>query len=106
MSETREEKEKLLSIAFELLGEKYPQGLYEWLYKYRPEIQRAISGLEDKMNDNFMTGGSVKDLKALLRAYWVVHMKAIKDFSECGKPDCSWDDIRDERIEGLEAAHG
>ena len=81
------EKEKLLDITFNRLSEKYPSGLYDWLYKNKLEVYRQIYELEDRINDNFNTNGTVKELKAILRVYWIEYMKAISYFKEGGQTD-------------------
>lgn len=98
-------KENLLSLAFDRLSEKYPSGLYEWMYKYRQETEKERMQLEDEINNNFRTKGSISELKAILRAYWALHMKAIKAFKESSIHDSSLEEIRDERIEELETTH-
>ena len=35
---------------------------------------------EKRINDNFNTDGTVKELKAILMVYWIEHMKAISYF--------------------------
>lgn len=105
MRTTISEKEKLLYITFDRLKEKYPSGLYEWLYKNNLEVYRHIIELEDSINDNFSYNRSIQDLKALLREYWVEHMKAIREFKGCGQSDVSLDDVRSERIDTLETEH-
>ena len=71
------EKEKLLHVAFDRLSEIYPYGLYEWLDNHG---MKEITHLEDKINQNFLTDGSVEELKSLLREYWTCHILAIREF--------------------------
>lgn len=84
---TISKKDKLLNLTLDGLDEKYPSGLYDWLYKNKVEVYRQIFELEDRINDNFNTNGTVKELKAILRDYWIEHMKAISYFKECGQTD-------------------
>lgn len=105
MSNVINEKENLLHIAFDRLSEKYPSGLYEWMYVNDPDACRELSELEDRINDNVRTNGSIQDLKALLRTYWVAHMNAIKAFNECDKTDSILDEAKAERIRELETSH-
>jgi len=99
------EKQKLLDITFDRLSEKYPSGLYEWLYTNKIEVYRKIFKLEDKINENFNSKGSVQDLKMILREYWIESMKAIINFKECGHINVSLDEARSERIDSLETGH-
>ena len=82
-----EEKEKLLHILFNRLSERYPVGLIEWMDKYRPEASKEISELEDRANENFKSNGSIQELKGILRDYWSIYMKTIRDFKEFKRND-------------------
>ena len=104
MSDLREEKEYLLKTAFNLLEERYPSGLYEWLYIHDRATNDEINRLEDRVNANFLNGGSINDLKAILREYWIVHMKAIRAYEAAGKV-LDLDSIRQQRMDELEIAH-
>jgi hypothetical protein len=104
MSDLREEKEELLSLAFDLLEEKYPRGLYEWLYIHDKATYDEIDHLECRVNANFQQRNSINDLKAILREYWIIHMKAIKAFQESDESKITLDRIRIERIQERETA--
>ena len=84
---TISKKDKLLNLTLDGLDEKYLSGLYDWLYKNKVEVYRQIFELEDRINDNFNTNGTVKELKAILRVYWIEYMKAISYFKESGQTD-------------------
>lgn len=102
MSNNRTFKESILDEVLNLLSEKYPHGLYDWLYKCRPDVYKGISDLEDRINSNFLCSGSVEELKTILRAYWVIHIRAIRDFKKSGLYDSTSDETRVERITKLE----
>lgn len=101
----REEKEHLLKIVFDGLGQRYPQGLYEWLYIHDRGVYDRINHLEDMINDEILNGGTIARFKELLREYWIVHIKAIRSFNESGAPDNSLNEVRAERIRELETVH-
>lgn len=61
----REEKEKILNEVFRLLNEKYPVGLYEYLYENHRATYDAILRVEDKVDQAFLTG-TLAELKEAL----------------------------------------
>ena len=75
-------KDRLLRITLGGLDEKYPYGLYEWLKEHNSQAYEDIVSLEDEIDNNFADNGSVKELKALLRAYWIAHMEAIFEYTD------------------------
>ena len=105
MSNHRTLKESILDEVISLLSDKYPPGLYDWLYKYRPAVYKSISDLEDRVNSNFVHGGSIEELKTILRVYWVNHIQATRDFKKSGLYANTSDEIRTERITKLETLH-
>jgi len=105
MNNTNTEKERLLHVAFEGLSNEYPPGLYDWLYAHDRGTYDEINQLEDEVNENFLKGGSVDDLKAILREYWRLHMVAIRSFKGRGQSDTSLSETRVERIQELESSH-
>jgi hypothetical protein len=82
----REEKEHILNEVLRLLSEKYPIGLYEYLYKYRPDLYRQLVDLEDRIDQAYLNpNASIDQLKAVLREYWAFHMTGIKEFKQVGQ---------------------
>jgi len=73
------DKEVILVEILNLLAERYPIGLYEYLYKYQLESYKRIRELEDEVDNAFLYK-TVGDLKKVLREYWVIHMTCIKEF--------------------------
>ncbi len=45
MKKNYKEKENIIDETLRLLSGKYPQGLYEFLFKYEPEIYKEIQNL-------------------------------------------------------------
>ncbi|MEM2135543.1 MAG: hypothetical protein QXG44_11880 [Candidatus Jordarchaeaceae archaeon] len=75
-----EEKNIILKEVIRLLSEKYINGLYDFLYKSRFNVYRELLEIEEKINRSFVSDTvSLKEFKSLLRDYWVVHIKAIKE---------------------------
>ncbi len=70
-------KEKIIDETLRLLAERYPIGLYEFLFKYEPEMYKELRDLEDDINRVY-DHKSIDDLKAVMRKYWILHMEAIK----------------------------
>ncbi len=82
----REEKEAIIKEVLRLLGEKYPVGLYEYLFKHRPELYKKLQHLEDRIDQAFLSA-TIQGLKAILRDYWTLHIMAIKEFKEIDQLD-------------------
>jgi len=79
-------KDELLNRTLEELGKRYPQGLYEFLFKHRPDLYRQLVGLEDKIDQTYLNANaSIYQFKAVLREYWTFHMIAIKEFKQVGQ---------------------
>ncbi|GIW60654.1 MAG: hypothetical protein KatS3mg087_1720 [Patescibacteria group bacterium] len=75
-----EEKNIILKEVIRLLSEKYINGLYDFLYNSRFNVYRELLEIEEKINRSFVSDTvSLKEFKSLLRDYWVVHIKAIKE---------------------------
>jgi len=72
-------KQHILHRIFGLLNERYPMGLYEYVYKYRPEISKIKDSLEERIDEAFLTG-SVNELEAVLKEYWALHVEMIREF--------------------------
>jgi len=99
------EKDQLLDITLSRLDEKYPYGLYEYLYMNDIRSYSKIFKLDDSINMNFNKNGTIQDLKAILREYWIEHIKAIKEFKKADQTNISLDEVRVKRIEALETEH-
>ena len=99
------EKDKLLDITLSRLDEKYPSYLYEYLYMNDIRSYSKIFKLEDSINMNFNKNGTIQDLKAILREYWIEHMIAIREFKKADQTNISLDEVRVKRIEALEMEH-
>ena len=80
----REDKELILKEVLRLLNEKYPIGLYEYLFKHRSSLYMQLIDLEERIDQAFLYE-TVDDLKAVLREYWTFHMTAIKEFKQIGQ---------------------
>lgn len=96
-------KEELLKRALEDLGKKYPVGLYEFLFKHRPDLYKRLVDLENRIDQTFLNPHAFIDqLKAVLREYWRFHMVAIKEFKQTTELDLKLREARqemaDERI--------
>ena len=82
MSKDIKEKDKLLRITLKGLDDKYKFGLYDWLKDSHPEVYEKISALEVEIDNNFRDHRSIEELKALLRKYWIAHVKTIKKYTD------------------------
>jgi hypothetical protein len=96
-------KEELLNRALGDLGKRYPIGLYEYLYKHRPDLYRSLIELENSIDQIYPdSNASIDQLKAVLRDYWTFHMTAIREFKQLGQLDLDLSQVRqemaDERI--------
>ena len=49
----REEKEHILNEVLRLLSEKYPIGLYEYLFKHRSSLYMQLIDLEERIDQAF-----------------------------------------------------
>ena len=102
-----QEKEHILKEVLRLLGEKYPIGLYEYLFKHRPDLYRQLVDLEDRIDQAYLNPSApIDQLKAVLREYWTFHMKTIKEFkldeTRVEQLDLNLVEIRDEMTEERE----
>ena len=77
--EDSSQKQHILHEVFELLNERYPMGLYEYVYKYKPEISKIKDSIEERIDEAFLTS-TVDVFKAVLREYWALHMEMIREF--------------------------
>ena len=94
----REEKKHILNEVLRLLSEKYPIGLYEYLFKHRSSLYMQLIDLEERIDQAFLYE-TVGDLKAVLREYWTFHMTAIKEFKQIGELSLNLSQARQEMVE-------
>jgi hypothetical protein len=93
-------KDELLNRTLEELGKRYPQGLYEYLYKHRPDLYRQLVDLEDKIDQAYLNpNASIDQLKAVLREYWAFHMTTIREFKQKGQLGLNLPQARKEMID-------
>jgi len=102
MNNYAKEKDSILEEILNLLAERYPIGLYEFLYKYQLETYRRIRELEDEVDNAFLYK-TVGDLKEILREYWVLHMEAIKEFENQDNLDLEVSEVKQQIQEELHA---
>ena len=96
----REDKEHILNEVLRLLSEKYPVGLYEFLYKHKPDLYWQLVDLEDRIDQAYLNpSASTDQLKAVLREYWTFHMTAIKEFKQIGELSLNLSQARQEMVE-------
>ena len=74
-------KDELLTRTLDELRQRYPIGLYEFLFRHRPDLYKQLLDLEDRIDRAFLSG-TVGELKAVLRDYWRLHMQAIEEFKK------------------------
>jgi hypothetical protein len=92
--------EDLVKRMIDLLAERYPAGLYEFMIDYLPETYREFLNIEDRINRCLLDKSSVETLKAALRDYWVVHMKAIKEFDKAKAEGLDVSELREKVRDG------
>ena len=100
-------KEELLTRALEDLGKRYSIGLYEFLFKYLPDLYKQLVDLENRVDQTYLNPlESISHLKAVLRDYWTFHIKSIKEFKQdetrVAQLDLNLVKIRDEMTEERE----
>ncbi len=93
-------KEELVRNILEKLNVRYPKGLYEFLYRYHPELYRRMIDIEDSIDQNLLNAdSSIDQLRSILREYWTLHMRAIQIFKDSGKVDSDFRKAREEILE-------
>lgn len=96
----REEKYPIIREIQILLNERYPKGLYEFIYKYRPELDKQLLDLWERIDQTYLDpNASIDQLKAVLRDYWTFHMTTIKKFKQVAKLDLNLRKAREEMTE-------
>jgi len=98
------EKERILNEVMNSLEEKYPSGLYDWLYIHDRALYARINEIENALNECFAEGRSVEGFKATLRGYWDAHMKGIRQFRARKENALTFPEVRAERIAERECA--
>lgn len=95
-----EEKERIIKEVLRLLGEKYPDGLYEYLYKHCPDLYGQLIELEDRIDQTYLDPHiSVEQLKTVLRDYWMFHVTVMKEFKQVKQVDLNLSQVRGEMFE-------
>ncbi len=102
MNNCTKDKDIILEELLNLLAERYPIGLYEYLYKYHPEMYRKMRDLEDDVGNAFLFK-TTEDLKKVLREYWTLHMEAIKEFENQDNLDLEVSEVKQQIQEELHA---
>ncbi len=76
-------KEELLNHTLEDLGRVYPNGLYEYLFKYQKNLFTQLMTIEKRIDQIYLNPDTTtNELKLVLREYWNLHVKAIKEFKQ------------------------
>jgi len=88
-------KISLIKETLRLLNERYPQGLYEYLYARRRAEYEKIFALVEEI-DRVYKVGTVGELKAVLRDYWKLHVRCIDEFNEEAVSDTDLTEARRE----------
>ena len=89
------QKEKIIDETLRLLAERYPIGLYEFLFKYEPEMYKELRDLEDDISRVY-DHKSIDDLKAVMRKYWILHMGAIREFENQKNLDLEVSEVKEQ----------
>lgn len=96
---SEESKEFIVKEILRLLDEKYPIGLYGFLYSYHSDLSKQLQEIEEEI-DNAYLNGTTEKLKQVLREYWVFYMRAIQTFKAAGKGSISDSEVRKEMLQG------
>lgn len=95
-----EEKERIIKEVLRLLGEKYPSGLYEYLFKHCPDLYKQLLDLEDRIDQTYLNpNASIDLLKMVLREYWTLHMAVIREFKQTGQSGLDLSQAKQEMTE-------
>ncbi len=93
-----ESKEFIVKEILRLLNEKYPIGLYGFLYSYHSDLSKQLQEIEEEI-DNAYLNGTVEGLKQALREYWVFHMRAMRIFKAAGKEGIPDSEVRQQMLQ-------
>jgi len=102
MISIKTEKEHMIDETLRLLTERYPIGLYEFLFKYEPKMYRKLRELEDEISRDY-SNKTIEDLKEVLREYWTLHMEAIREFENQDDLDLRVSEVKQQIQEELHA---
>ena len=91
----RMDKDHVLKETFRLLNERYPIGLYEYLYKFQPDLYKELQDIEKDIDKAYLTA-TIKELKASLRGYWTFHIEVIELFKNSDKHSLDISRVREE----------
>ena len=103
MKTNYKQKENIIDETLRLLSDRYPIGLYEYLFKYQPEMYKKLRELEDEISNDYLSK-STEDLKEFLREYWVIHMTCIKEFENQDDLDLEVDEVKQQIQQELHTA--
>ena len=102
MNNYTQEKDKIIDETLNLLAERYPIGLYEYLFKYQPDMYKKLRELEDEISRDY-ENKSIEDLKEVLKEYWTLHMEAIGEFENQDDLDLKVSEVKQQIQEELHA---
>jgi len=100
MKNNTQEKDKIIDETLNLLAEWYPIGLYEYLFKYQPDMYKKLRELEDEADNAFLYK-TTDDLKEVLKEYWTLHMEAIGEFENQDDLDLKVSEVKQQIQEEL-----
>jgi len=100
MNKNYKEKENIIDGTLKLLAERYPIGLYEFMYEYHPNMYRRMRELEDEVDNAFLYK-TVEDLKEDLKEYWHLHVEAIEEFENQDDLDLRVSEVKQQIQEDL-----
>ena len=69
-------RDELLRNTLDRLDEICPKGLYTYMQDHLPELNREFCIIEQRVDECFHLYKNIDELKAALRDYWDVHMRA------------------------------
>jgi len=100
MNNNTQEKEIIIDKTLNLLAERYPIGLYEYLFKYQPDMYKKLRELEDEVDNTFLYK-STEDLKEVLKEYWHLHVEGIEEFENQDDLDLRVSEVKQQIQEEL-----
>jgi len=100
MNNCTQEKEIIIDKTLNLLAERYPIGLYEYLFKYQPKMYKKLRELEEEADNAFLYK-NIEDSKEVLKEYWTLHMEAIEEFENQDDLDLKVSEVKQQIQEEL-----